>query len=131
LIPEIVSSELLSSDNSASGVLTEGAVSNVIISSFDDGRCKVSFVFNQVMDQVSVHDKLIIENMLGFYTSGASVYSYSWNEAGDTLVAELVSVKEKNLYKLTLPGGENGIKSSNGSYMNKDAVYYFTVNGEQ
>ncbi len=130
-IPEIISANLLSSDESILQSIKPDTVSNITLSPFDDGKCKVSFVFNKVMDQVSVHERVMIEKVNGLNGGEASVFSYSWNETGDGLVIELVSVKEKNLYKLTISGGENGIKSAEGTAINEDIIFYFTINGVQ
>jgi hypothetical protein len=130
-IPEIISSRLLNSDGSVTQNLSRDAVSSINISPFTDGKCSISFVFNKVMDQVSVHDRVIIEKMNGLFSGDASVFSYTWNEAGDSLITDIVSVKEKNLYKLTVTGGVNGIRSADGSYLNDDIIFYFIINGEQ
>ncbi len=129
-IPEIISASLKSSDETILQSMIPDAVSNINISPYEDGKCKVSFIFNKVMDQVSVHERVMIEKIIGLNSGEASVFSYDWNEEGNELETEMVSVKEKNLYKITIPGGENGIKSMDGNAMNKDIIFYFTVNGE-
>lgn len=74
----------------------------------------------------NVYVSLICGDMINL--SGA-VKKFNW-QSSNILTFEISALHPHNIYCLTFRGGERGIKSEDGKYINKDIKYYFKMEEE-
>ncbi len=89
-------------------------------------RYRIIMNFAMPMNRTSIHDNIYINYLTGDKPEiSGKIRQIEW--AGDSRVIILLSsIKGGNLYKLSLKGGSQGIKSSTGVTAIEDIEYYFT-----